>query len=132
MRQEMETMDVVALATLVKVSETPTDSLGTFRIETIVKGDLYTKVGATVEATYFGPPESKKVFLIQGVDPKSFVWSAPNRSNRGRKGVLGQTVNTAESPSIDSHFTKIISSILTFCCRAMLTTSLHKRHTMRS
>lgn len=98
MRQEMETMDVVALATLVKVSETPTDSLGTFRIETIVKGDLYTKVGATVEATYFGPPESKKVFLIQGVDPKSFVWSAPIALTEDAKAYLGKLLTLPEEP----------------------------------
>jgi hypothetical protein len=98
MRQEMETMDVVALASLVKVSETPTDSLGTFRIEKIVKGDLYAKVGMSVEATYYGPPESKKTFLIQGVDPKSFVWSAPIALTDEAKEYLGKLLALPEEP----------------------------------
>jgi len=98
MRQEMETMDVVALATLVKVSETPTDSLGTFRIDKIIKGELYTKLGTTVEATYYGPPESTKTFLIQGVDPKSFVWSAPIPLTEEAKDYLGKLLSLPEEP----------------------------------
>ncbi|MCU0710613.1 MAG: hypothetical protein MUC43_01045 [Pirellula sp.] len=98
MRQEMETMDVVALASLVKVSETQTDSLGTFRIEKIIKGELYSKIGATVEATYYGPPESKKMFLIQGVDPKSFVWSAPIALTEEAKDYLGKLLTLSEEP----------------------------------
>lgn len=98
MRQEMETMDVVALASLVKVSETPTDSLGTFRIDKIIKGDLYAKIGTTVEATYYGPPESTKTFLIQGVDPKSFVWSAPIALTEEAKEYLGKLLTLSEVP----------------------------------
>jgi hypothetical protein len=98
MRQEMETMDVVALASLVKVSETPSDSFGTFRIDKIIKGELYTKLGATVEATYYGPPESKKTFLIQGVDPKSFVWSAPIALTDEAKDYLGKLLVLSEDP----------------------------------
>ncbi|MFN7875465.1 MAG: hypothetical protein ACK5PB_09110 [Pirellula sp.] len=98
MRQEMETMDVVALASLVKVSETPTDSLGTFRIDKIIKGDLYAKIGTTIEATYYGPPESSKTFLIQGVDPKSFVWSAPIALTEEAKQYLGKLLTLSEVP----------------------------------
>lgn len=94
----METMDVVAFAKLVDVSETQTDSLGVFRIEKIIKGELYTKLGATVETTYYGPPTSEKTFLLQGVDPKAFVWSAPVPLTDEAKDYLGKLLTLPEEP----------------------------------
>ncbi|XZE20207.1 hypothetical protein SH449x_000067 [Pirellulaceae bacterium SH449] len=91
-------MDVVAFAKLVAVSETQTDSLGVFRIEKIIKGELYSKVGTTVEATYYGPPTSEKTFLIQGVDPKAFVWSAPVPLTDEAKDYLGKLLTLPEEP----------------------------------
>jgi hypothetical protein len=77
MRQEMETMDVVGIASLVSASESSTDSFGSFRFEKIVKGSLLITPGFEPEATYFGKPQSKARFLLMGIDPKAFTWSAP-------------------------------------------------------
>lgn len=77
LRQEMESMDVVAIATLVPDGRKEIDGSASFKIEQILKGDQHVKLGDKFAATYFGPGESEKHFLLQGVDPRELVWSSP-------------------------------------------------------
>lgn len=77
LRQEMESMDVVAIATLVPDGRDDIDGLAKFKLEGILKGESLVKVGQEFQATYFGPGKSTKRFLMQGVDPRELVWSSP-------------------------------------------------------
>lgn len=77
LRQEMQTMDVVGIATLVSDGRDDIDGAANFKMESLLKGDSLVKVGQVFQATYFGPGKSTKRFLMQGVDPRDLVWSSP-------------------------------------------------------
>ncbi len=77
LRQEMLSMDVVGIATLVSDGRDDIDGAANFKMESLLKGDSLVKVGQVFQATYFGPGKSTKRFLMQGVDPRDLVWSSP-------------------------------------------------------
>ncbi len=77
-RQEMLSMDIVAIATLEPDGRPDIDGNATFLIERVLRGaKVVPDLGKKVEAGYFGPGKSNKKFLLLGVDPKSLVWSTP-------------------------------------------------------
>ncbi len=80
LRQEIETMDAVAIGELVagqtsKGSEI--DGNATFKILKVLRGDSVIHVDQKIEAAYFGPSKSDKHFLLMGVDPAQLLWSSP-------------------------------------------------------
>jgi hypothetical protein len=77
LRQELASMDAVAIAKLVTDERTEIDGLASFKIEKVLLGDTLLQVNQSIQATYFGPGKSDKRFLLMGVDPKELVWSSP-------------------------------------------------------
>jgi len=77
LRQEIQTMDVVAIGKLISDDRADIDGLASFQINKILSGDTLLKPDQAIQATYFGPGKSNKRFLLMGVDPKELVWSSP-------------------------------------------------------
>ncbi len=77
LRQDMESMDVVALAELAKPSEADIDGTGLFRLTKIWRGEKVVGDKKTVEAPYFGPGKSEKKFLMLGGGTDEVLWSSP-------------------------------------------------------
>lgn len=79
LRQEMESMDAVAIGELVvdpnrKGNEI--DGNAPFKLLKVLRGKTV-KEGDVVEVAYFGPAKSEKKFLMMGVDPDQLLWSSP-------------------------------------------------------
>lgn len=96
LRQEMESMDVVAIATLVDDGREEIDGSASFKVQQILKGDQYVKVGDAFSATYFGPGKSDKPFLLQGVDPRELVWSSPVPLSKDAEGYVTKLLSLPE------------------------------------
>ena len=77
LRQELKSMDAVAIARLVTDGRSDIDGLAAFKIEKVLTGESILKTDQSIQATYFGPGKSAKRFLLMGVDPKELVWSSP-------------------------------------------------------
>ena len=77
LRQELQSMDAVAIASLVTDERTDIDGLAAFKIEKVLTGQSLLKSNQSIQASYFGPGKSTKRFLLMGVDPKELVWSSP-------------------------------------------------------
>jgi hypothetical protein len=77
LRQESQSMDVVAIGTLQPVGTESIDGNAVFVIDKIMRGEAFVKSGQKIEANYFGPGKTTKKFLLQGVDPRNLVWSSP-------------------------------------------------------
>jgi hypothetical protein len=74
-RQEMEAMDVVAIGTIVKGSESESDA--EFEINTIIRGDSLVREKQKSRINYFGKAADGTQFLLRGVDPPDLLWSSP-------------------------------------------------------
>lgn len=77
LRQEMASMDVVALGELIPSDETDINGAADFRIVRIWRGDDKLKKDANINAPYFGPGKSSKNFLLMGVGTDDLLWSSP-------------------------------------------------------
>jgi|GEM_PF-669027 len=77
LRQESQSMDAVAIASLQADGRADIDGNATFVVERVLRGESLLEKGQKVEASYFGPGKSNKNFLLLGVDPKNLVWSSP-------------------------------------------------------
>jgi hypothetical protein len=80
LRQEMETMDAVAIGQLVidpTAKSNEIDGEAKFTILKVLKGDKLIAAGQVIQATYFGAASSDKKFLLLGVDPAQLLWSSP-------------------------------------------------------
>lgn len=77
LRQESQSMDAVAIASLQTDGRADIDGNATFVVERVLRGESLLEKGQKVEASYFGPGKSNKKFLLLGVDPKNLVWSSP-------------------------------------------------------
>lgn len=75
LRQEMEAMEVVAIAKIVKGSETDSDA--EFVIQTVLRGESLVKDQQTTRVNYFGKAAEGTQFLLMGVDPPDLLWSSP-------------------------------------------------------
>ena len=75
LRQEMESMDAVAIAKIVKGTETESDA--EFELLSIVRGDNLIKVNQRARMNYFGKAPEGTKFLVMGVDPPDLLWSSP-------------------------------------------------------
>ncbi|WP_413432725.1 hypothetical protein [Crateriforma spongiae] len=90
LRQEMQAMDVVAIATVVDTETTRDSETGgvRMRIETILKGDQHAEVGDVITAIYFGEIQKSRRFLVQGAQPPDLQWSSLPVNERVEKYVI--------------------------------------------
>jgi len=77
LRQESQSMDAVAIASLMSDGRADIDGNATFVVERILRGESLLEKGQKIEAVYFGPGKTDKKFLMLGVDPRNLVWSSP-------------------------------------------------------
>lgn len=75
LRQEMEAMDAVAIAKIVKGSETEADA--EFEMISVIRGDNLIRVNQKARMNYFGKAPEGTQFLVMGVDPPDLLWSSP-------------------------------------------------------
>jgi hypothetical protein len=75
LRQEMEAMDAVAIAKIVKGSETESDA--EFEMHSVIRGDKLIHVNQKARMNYFGKAPEGTQFLVMGVDPPDLLWSSP-------------------------------------------------------
>ncbi len=90
LRQEMEVMDAVVIASCTQSDITRNRSTGetTMRIEKVLKGDDYIKVGDEVTAVYYGEVAVGRRFMLSGVDPPDLQWSCLPVTERGEAYVI--------------------------------------------
>ena len=74
LRQEMKQMDTVAIALRV---EAESESVSTFEIVRVLKGDQLIKPSQQVRINYFGRADQEQRFLVMGIDPPDLLWSSP-------------------------------------------------------
>lgn len=77
LRQEMEVMDAVVVATAMQSDLTRNADTGQIkmRIETVLKGGEHVEAGQEVTAVYFGDVAKGRRFMLSGVDPRDMQWS---------------------------------------------------------
>ncbi|GAB5512642.1 hypothetical protein [Rhodopirellula baltica] len=77
LRQEMEVMDAVVVATALQSDLTRNADTGQIkmRIETVLKGGEHVEAGQEVTAVYFGDVAKGRRFMLSGVDPRDMQWS---------------------------------------------------------
>ncbi|WP_286764571.1 MULTISPECIES: hypothetical protein [Rhodopirellula] len=77
LRQEMEVMDAVVVATALQSDLTRNADTGQIkmRIETVLKGGELVEAGQEVTAVYFGDVAKGRRFMLSGVDPRDMQWS---------------------------------------------------------
>ncbi len=76
LRQEMGTMDAVAVAESTKDSiRDELTGLVAFKVISVLKGDSLVKAGETVKAVYYGSVEPGRRFMLSGADPNQIQWS---------------------------------------------------------
>jgi hypothetical protein len=77
LRQDMQSMDVVGLGTLVPSSEADINGNGQFELIKVWRGDSLVANNQKIEAPYFGPGKSDKKFLLLGIGTEEVLWSSP-------------------------------------------------------
>lgn len=77
LRQEMQAMDAVAIATAVHgdISRNQESGEVTMKIDKVLKGQDLITAGQEVRAIYYGDVAKGRRFMISGVDPPALQWS---------------------------------------------------------
>ncbi len=85
--EEMESMDVVVIAQLVRAAETPANNQSgqanreiakaQFQVLQVIKGETQLAAGKRFETIYFGEADKSASFLVMAVDPPDLIWSTP-------------------------------------------------------
>ena len=75
LRQEMEAMDAVSIAKIVKGTETESDA--EFEMVSVIRGDNLMRIHQKSRMNYFGKAAEGTQFLVMGVDPPDLLWSSP-------------------------------------------------------
>ncbi len=85
LRQEMEVMDAVVIATAVQGDLTRDKDSGQvlMKIEKVLKGSKLVKEGQEVRAIYYGDVTKGRRFMMSGVDPPELQWSCLPLTERG-------------------------------------------------
>jgi len=98
LRQEMEVMDTVVIATAVQGDLARDKESGKvlMKIEKVLKGDKLVKVGQEVHAIYYGDVAKGRRFMMSGVDPPDLQWSCLPLTERGEAYVQKVTELTEE------------------------------------
>ena len=89
LRQEMEVMDAVVIATAVQGDLTRDKESGKvmMKIEKVLKGSDLVEAGQEVRAIYYGDVAKGRRFMMSGVDPPELQWSCLPLTERGEKYV---------------------------------------------
>lgn len=100
MRQDIESMDVIAIGELVAgpTSAKEIDGFANFQIKSIVKGQDVVSLGQTVEIIYFGPAKSERKFLLMGTDPTQITWSSPMALSADGVNYIDKLTSIPEDP----------------------------------
>ncbi len=101
LRQEMESMDAVAIGTLIPVENAPNgeiDGQAKFKVIQVIKGESIIDVGYVAEALYFGSSKSEKHFLLMGVDPSELIWSTPLPITESAEKYIAKIPTLPEDP----------------------------------
>ena len=77
LRQEIMSMDAVAIGRLEADGRSDVDGTASFKIEKVLSGEKLIQINQAIEASYFGPGKSTKKFLLLGIDPTKLLWSSP-------------------------------------------------------
>lgn len=77
LRQEIMSMDAVAIGRLETDGRLDVDGTASFKIEKVLSGEKLIQINQAIEASYFGPGKSAKKFLLLGIDPTKLLWSSP-------------------------------------------------------
>ncbi|MEO1524285.1 MAG: hypothetical protein AAFX06_02565 [Planctomycetota bacterium] len=89
-RQQSLTMDAVVIASSLDGQLTRDLATGIvkMKIEKVLKGGEFIKVGKTIDAVYYGKVEVGRRFLLSGVDPPNLQWSCLPVSERAEKYIV--------------------------------------------
>lgn len=100
LRQEIETMDAVAIGKLIGSNNTEEmiQGQGEFRIVSLIKGDQLVSDQKSIVAPYFGGSESERNYLLMGVDPNELLWSSPLPISEAAEKYLLQLGSLPEDP----------------------------------
>ncbi|MCG8648726.1 MAG: hypothetical protein MI861_02775 [Pirellulales bacterium] len=84
LRQEMEAMDAVVIASSIDGDKERNRETGQMRvkIERVLKGDKFVKAGQEIQAIYYGDVSVGRRFMLSGVDPPQMQWSCLPVSER--------------------------------------------------
>lgn len=96
LRQEMEAMDAVAIAKIVKGTETESDA--EFEMIHVIRGDTQIHVNQKARMNYFGKAPEGTQFLVMGVDPPDLLWSSPLPVNEKAVEYMKTIVQLPEDP----------------------------------
>ncbi|QDT08092.1 hypothetical protein [Planctomycetes bacterium K23_9] len=93
LRQEMEVMDAVVIATAMQSDATRNKETGEIlmKIDVVLKGDDLLKVGSEVKAVYYGEVKVGRRFMLSGVDPPDLQWSCLPINERSEKYIIAVT-----------------------------------------
>ena len=99
LRQEMEVMDAVVIATAVQgdLSRNKESGEVLMRIEQVLKGDKLVEQGQEVRAIYYGDVAKGRRFMMSGVDPPELQWSCLPLTERG-EAYVQKVTELAEEP----------------------------------
>lgn len=100
LRQEMEAMDAVAIATVMPGEDARNQESGEvlMQIETVLKGHDLIEAGQQVQAIYYGDVAADRRFMISGVDPPHLQWSCLPLTERGEAYVKRVTELADKDP----------------------------------
>jgi hypothetical protein len=90
LRQEMEAMDAVVIASAMQSDSTRNADTGEvqMKIEIVLKGGEHVEVGDSVKAVYFGDVALGRRFLLSGVDPSDMQWSCLPVTRRAEQYIV--------------------------------------------
>lgn len=93
LRQEMETMDAVVIATALQSDATRDKDTGEIlmKVEQILKGDDLISADTEVRAIYYGEVAVGRRFMLSGVDPPQLQWSCLPITERAEAYVVNIT-----------------------------------------
>ncbi len=93
LRQEMEAMDAVVIATAMQSDATRNRETGQIlmKVDVVLKGDQWIKAGTEVKAVYYGEVKEGRRFMLSGVDPNDLQWSCLPITERSEKYIIAVT-----------------------------------------
>lgn len=99
LRQEMEAMDAVVIATSLDSDLTRNRETGQVRMKVgrVLKGGEFVSIDDEVDAIYYGEVAAGRRFMLSGVDPPEMQWSCLPLNERSEKYVI----KVAELPEDD-------------------------------
>lgn len=98
LRHEMKQMDAVAIAIRVMADS---ESVSTFEIQRVIKGEQFITKGQKVQINYFGRDEVGETFLVLGIDPPDLLWSSPLQLSEQAVEYVDQITKLPEEDGVE-------------------------------